>query len=182
MAHRTVRRIPALIAFVLASATFALAQAPTSPPSPAISPTAPRLVAQSAGSSKGRLIVVTQDHPQRWQTCRIQTFTQDKLVCSRAIGGPRIYLPRQIVALILPGDGNLRLRLVLGLNAGLGAAIWGTVALAAPCPACAAATGIAALLLFCAAGSILIGDEQPDRLVYLAPGQQLTGKHRFVQF
>jgi len=53
--------------------------------------------------------------------------------------------------------------------------------LAAPCPACAVVTGIVALLLFGAAGAILVGDNQPDRLLYLAPGQQLTGKLRFVQ-
>jgi hypothetical protein len=105
----------------------------------------------------------------------------DKLICSRAIGGPRTYLSQQVLALILPGDDGLKLRLVLGLNAGLGAAIWGTIVLAAACPACAVATGIVAFCFFSAAGAILIGDDQPDRAIYLAPGQKLTGKLRFVQ-
>jgi len=138
-------------------------------------------VAQSANSSKDRLFVVTIDKPERRQTCHVRSFTLDKLVCSRAIGGSRTYLRQQVVALILPGDDGLKLRLVLGLNGGLGAAIWGTVVLAATCPACAVATGVAALFFFGAAGAVLIGDDQPDRLLYLAPGQQLTGKLRFVQ-
>jgi hypothetical protein len=31
-------------------------------------------------------------------------------------------------------------------------------------------------------GVVLNGDDRPDRLLYLAPGQQLTGKLRFIQF
>ena len=115
------------------------------------------------------------------QTCHIQSFTIDKLVCSRAIGGSRTYLPQQIVALILPGDGALKLRLVLGFNGGLAAAILGTVVLVATCPVCAVAAGIAALFFFGAAGAVLIGDDQPNHLLYLAPGQQLSGKLGFVQ-
>ena len=138
-------------------------------------------VAQSVGSSKGKLFVVTLDQPQRLQTCHIRSFTLDKLVCSRAIGGPRTYLEQQVLALIIPGDEGLKLPIVLGLNSGLGAAIWGTVVLAAACPACAVATGVVALFFFGAAGAILIADDQPDRLLYLAPGQELTGKLRSVQ-
>jgi hypothetical protein len=114
------------------------------------------------------------------QTCRVQSFTNDKLVCSRAIGGPRTHLPKQVAALILPGDGSLKLKLMLGLNGGSGAAIWGTVVLAAACPACAVATGVVALVLFCAAGAIGMGDDQPDRLLYLAPGQTLSRKLGYV--
>ena len=71
--------------------------------------------------------------------------------------------------------------MVLGLNGGLGAAIWGAVVLAATCPVCAVATGIAAYFFFGAAGAILIGDDQPDRLLYLAPGQELSRKLGYVQ-
>ena len=166
-----------LFLLALVFATTALAQSP-SPEGPATSSTWQS--AQWAGSSMGRLFVVTLDQPHRRQTCRVRSFTLDKLVCSRAIGGPRTYLPQQVLALILPGDHGLKLRIVLGLNAALGTAIWGTVVFAATCPACAVATGIAAFLLFAAAGAILIGDGQPDRLLYLAPGQQLTGKLRFI--
>jgi hypothetical protein len=181
MPQRIIHNIVTLCALSLVSAIIAVAQTPKSSDVPVLSTGDTWEVAQSVGSSKGKLFVVTLDQPQRRQTCRVQSFTPDKLVCSRAIGGPRTYLPQQIVALIIPGDHDLKIRLVLGLNGGLGAAIWGTVVLVATCPACAAATGVAALLLFCAAGAVLIGDEQPDRLLYLAPGQQLTGKFRFVQ-
>jgi len=127
--------------------------------------------AQQAGPSKGKLIVISFD--RRRQTCRIKSFSPDKLVCSRSIGGPRVYLPQQVAALIVPGfDERLRLPLWVGANVGLGAAIWGTVVLAAACPACAVGTGIAALFFFGFAGSLVYGDGQPDRTIYVAPGQQ----------
>lgn len=181
MSQGTIRSILTFFAIAFVFATVAVAQAATSVEVPVSTANPSWQAAQLVGSSKGKLFVVTLDQPHRRQTCRIQSFTLDKLVCSRAIGGPRIYLPQQIISLILPGDGDLKLRLVFGLNGGLGAAIWGTVVLAATCPACAVATGITALLLFSAAGAVLIGDDQPDSLLYLAPGQQLTGKFRFVQ-
>ncbi len=180
MYRRIIRSTTLFTLFLLAlvSATTALAQSAL-PEGPATSSTWQS--AQSAGSSMGKLFVVTLDQPRRRQTCRVRLFTLDKLVCSRSIGGPRTYVPQQVLALILPGDHGLKLRIVLALNAALGTAIWGTVVFAATCPACAVATGIAAFLLFAAAGAILIGDEQPDRLLYLAPGQQLTSKLRFNQ-
>lgn len=185
MHQRTIRRILTLLGLALVAATVALAQSPASPEvfSIPVGNTANNTwqVAQSDGSSRGKLFVVTLDQPHRRQTCRVQSFTPDKLVCSRAFGASRTYLPEQVLALILPGDGATKLGLVLGFNAGLGAAIWGTVVLAAVCPACAVATGIVALFLFGAAGAVLIGDDQPERLLYLAPGQQLTGNRRFVQ-
>jgi hypothetical protein len=178
MPKRSIRSTFILFALALVSATIALAQSSTSSeaPVPAINNWQ---AAQSVGPSKGKLFVITVDQPNRWKTCSIQSFTLDKLVCSRAIGGPRTYLPQQIVALILPG--NLKLRFLLGANGGLAVAIWGTVVLTALCPVCAVVTGIAALLLFGAAGAVLIGDDVPDRLLYLAPGQQLSSKLGYVQ-
>jgi len=61
----------------------------------------------------------------------------------------------------------------------LGAAIWGTVVLAPVCPPCAVGTGIAAFLIFGATGAVLIGDDMPDRLLYLAPGQTLQVELRY---
>lgn len=178
---KNIRRVITFFVLALVSSTISLAQSPTSTETTTTSVYNTWQVAQQIGSPQKKLFVVTLDQPHRRRTCRIQSFTLGKLICSRAIGGPRTYLPEQVVALILPGDDDLKFRLVLGLNGGLAAAIWSTVMLAAPCPACAVATGIAALLLFGAAGAILVGDKQPDRLLYLAPGQQLTGKLRFVQ-
>jgi hypothetical protein len=186
MCQRTIRLIVTLFTLALASAGFALAQSSTSLealkiPTGKTPPANDWQIAQQVGSSKGKLLVVTLDQPQRRQACRIQAFTLEKLVCSRAIGGPRTYLPQQVVALILPGDGGYRLRAMLELNGGLGAAIWGTVVLAATCPACAAATAFVAFVLFSFAGAISYTDDQPERLLYLAPGQQLSGKFRFVE-
>jgi hypothetical protein len=180
MSHRTIRNFTTSFAITLAATTIALAQSST----PQTRPTVAAVnwqIAQSAGSSKRNLFVVTVDQPQRWHPCHVQSFTVDKLVCAREIGGTRTYLPQQIAALILPGDHDVRLRLLLGFNGGLAAAIFSTVVLAAVCPPCAVATGIAALFFFGAAGAVLIGDDQPDRLLYLAPGQQLPDKHRFIQ-
>jgi len=181
MPQRITRRTFTLLALSVVSATIVLAQSTTSLEVRHDLASGSWQAAQSFAPSTGKLIVVTVDQPQRWQTCRIHSFAVDKLVCSRAIGGPRTYLPQQVAALILPGDGDLRLRILLELNGGLGAAIWGTVVLAAACPPCAIATGIAALFFFGGAGAILIGDDQPDRLLYLAPAQHLAGKHRFLQ-
>lgn len=184
MPKPTIRSVPTFIAIALLSANITLAQSAN--PSGTRIITVPNTTqntwqaAQLAGPSKGKLFIVTVNQSHRRQTCHIQSFTPDKLVCSHVIGGPRTYRPAQIVALILPSDDGLKVRLALGLNGGVAGAIWGTVILAATCPACAVATGVVALVLVCAAGAILIGDEQPDRLLYLAPGQQLTGKLRFL--
>lgn len=182
MTQRTVRHILTSIVLTLVSATIAFAQSSTSIEIPVDSHNSWQ-AAQLVGASKSKLklSVVTIDQPNHRQTCHVQSFTVDKLVCSRAVGGPRTYLPQQILALIVPGDDRLRIPIWLGLNGGLGAAIWGTVALAAACPACAAGTAIAALICFGAAGAIAYGDDQPDRLLYLAPGQKLSSKLRFVQ-
>ncbi len=182
MPQLTTRSILILFAVALVSAAITRAQSSTSIVIPDDSHNSWQ-EAQLIGSSKSKLklSVITIDQPRRRQTCHVQSFTVDKLVCSRAIGGPRTYIPEQVLALIVPGDGDLRVRLVLGFNAGLGAAIWGTVVLAAACPACAVATGIAAFFCFAAAGGVLIGDDEPDRLLYLAPGQKLSGKLGYVQ-
>jgi hypothetical protein len=113
--------------------------------------------------------------------CRVQSFTVDQLACKRPFGKTRIYKPQEVAALITPGDNDLKLRLVLGLNVALAAAIWGTVVLAPTCPPCAVGTGIAAFFFFGAAGGVLIGDDQPNQLIYLAPGQTLNKKLGYVK-
>ena len=176
MPQRFIRSILILFALALVSATIAQAQSSTSSEAPVVPDRNNWQLAQSVGSSKGKLFVVTADQPDRKQTCHIQSFTIDKLVCSRAIGGPRTYLPQQIVALILPSAS--RLRSGLGFNLALGAAILGNIVIMAACPVCGVAIGIATLVLF---GAALIRDDQPNRLLYLAPGQQLSKKLGFVQ-
>lgn len=179
MTQRIIRSILFLFAIAL-FATIALGQSPFSPEAPTTPSINQWQVAQAAGSSKHKIVVVTLDQPQRRQTCRVKSFTMDKLVCSH-IGGPHTYLPQQVLALILPGDAGLRLPIMLGLNAGLGVSIWGTVVLVATCPACAAATALAAFICFGFAGAVAMTDDQPDRLFYLADGQRLTGKMSILE-
>jgi hypothetical protein len=126
MTQQIKRRILIAFATALVSATTSLAQSPTPPEAFAI-PINPASHAwqdaQLVGASKHRLYVITVDKPDRRQVCRVHSFTTGKLVCSRAVGGPRTYLPQQILALILPGDERWRIPMWLGFNAGLGAAI-----------------------------------------------------------
>ena len=184
MPQRTTRKILICFALALAFVTIARAQSPTS--SETVTIPVDRAndewqVAQSISSSSRKILVVTLHQPERRASCHIRSFTVDKLVCSRAFGGTHTYLRQQVIALILPGDDDVRLRFVLGLNAVLGAAIWGTVVLAPICPACAVVTGVIALGLFGATGAVLIGDGQPDQIFYLAPGQKLTDKLSSVE-
>lgn len=187
MVHRVARAVITYFSVAFASLAFAFAQVPASlaNPTPALpidnSVSGSWLTAQESAPAKRKLIIVSFDQPERRQTCHLRSFTPGKLVCSHGIGGTRTYLPQQILALILPGDAGTKVLPVIGFNVGLGAAIWGTVVLAATCPACAVATGIAALCFFGAAGAILIADDQPDRLLYLAPGQRLSHKLGYVQ-
>lgn len=181
MRQRTIRGVLALFALALVSATVARSQSRnlTEPLAGSVYNTWE--IAQQVGSSKGKLIIVTMDQPNRRQTCRIKSFTLEKLVCSRAIGGPQAFLPQQVAALILPGDDGYKLRFVLGTDSASAAAIWGTIVLAATCPVCAVATGIVALGLFLAATAVYIGDDQPDSLLYLAPGQHLSRTLGYVK-
>lgn len=185
MSHRITRITSTLVNLALASAAIAFAQSPAPHEIFTIPLRSSSIsnweVAQQVGSSNGKLFVVTLDQPERKQTCRIHAFTKEKLICYRALGSSRTYSPQQVLALILPGDGCLKLRLAIGLNAALGTAIWGTVVFVATCPGCAVAAGIAALVFFIAAAGILAADDQPDRLLYLAPEHQLTGKLRYVE-
>lgn len=186
MRHSSIRSAVIGIAIAISSANIARAQSETSTEVLKLNPHDSWEAAQGVGSSwvsesKRKLVVVTVDQPQRRLPCRVQSFTADKIVCSRAFGGSRTYTPQQVLALIIPGDAGLKVKPVLGLNVALGTAIWATVVLAAACPACAVATGIAAFVCFGAAGAILIGDEQPDQLLYVAPGRRLSHRLGYVQ-
>lgn len=183
MPQRTIRSFSIVIALACLFATVTRAQSPHPIDLPAAIP-APHPdmtihtatpaegwdVARSASSSAGRILVITTDKPNRKQSCRVQSFTDEKIVCSRAFGDSRTYLKQQIAALILPGDAFSPTELFIGFNAGLGASIWATVVLVATCPVCAAATAFAALVFFELAGLTAFTDDQPERLLYRAPG------------
>lgn len=182
MPQSTVNRNLNIVVLALFSATLAIAQsASTTGPIKIHGRNSTWQVAQVVGTSMHKLVVITVDQPNRRQACRVRSFTADGLVCSRVIGAPRVYLPQQVLALIVRGDGHSRIPIWLALNVGSGAAIWGTLVLTATCPACAAATALAALVLFGAAGAIAYADDVPDRILYLAPGHALSGKIGYVQ-
>jgi hypothetical protein len=190
MPQRTIRSFSIVIALALGFATVTLAQTPASVELPAAisvpnmdtailtkSPAEGWEIARSASSSAGRILVVTVDRPNRKQSCRVQSFTDEKIVCSRAFGDSRTYLKQQIAALLLPGDAFSPTELFIGFNAGLGASIWATVVLVATCPVCAAGTAFAALVFFELAGLTAFTDDQPERLVYRAPGLKPSLKY-----
>ena len=184
MPNQANRIILTLFSLALVSGILAFAQSPTSRdvrPTP-LSNTWE--AAQSVGASKGTLFIVTVDQPSRRQKCHIQSFTANEFVCLRAFGGHRTYPRPQIAALIIPGGEHLETSKVLQIiwPIHFGAAIWGTVVLAATCPACAAATAFVALYDLFGAGFVLLADDQPDRLLYLTPGQKLTGKLASIHF
>lgn len=176
MLKRSTRSVLALFTVAILSTATSLAQASAPPDVPLLNPSNTWEGALPAAASHRRILVVTTDHPDRRQGCRLKTFTPEELVCSRVMGAPRIYRREQVKALILPGDAGERLPLLLGVNGALGAAIWGTVVLAAACPACAAATAFAALYFFVGAGFVLFADDQPDRLLYRASSEAPASK------
>jgi hypothetical protein len=122
---------------------------------------------------RAKVLVITMAQPSRRISCPVRSITSDQLTCNGPLGKTRIYKHEEVAALILPGDGGLQLRLWLGFNAALGAAAWGTYVLAPICMPCAATTGVAALFFFAAAGAMAYVDDQPDRLIYIDPSQQV---------
>jgi hypothetical protein len=184
MSQRAVRRILIGFALAIASAIVVAAQSSTSPetfnlPISSASASDKWRTALQVASAKGKLVVVTADQPNRRQSCHLQSYTPDQLVCSRAKGRRRTYLSQQVASLILPGDRGVKLELVV-LHGAPAAAIWGTVVLAAACPACAVATAFYAA--GCLIGAAFVrGDAQPDRLLYLAPSQHLSRKFSHVK-
>lgn len=165
----------------LISATFACAQATTSFTAPISSGNESWESAQSLGSAKHKLIVITLDEPDHRQTCHVRSFTQEKLVCSRAFGASRTYQSKQVAAIILPEEDDLRIPLFVMFNGVTGLAIWGTVVLSATCPVCAAGTAIVSVIFSVFSGVNVFADGTPGRTIYLAPGQRLTGKLRPIQ-
>ena len=185
MPQRTLRRILGIFALALVYATVAVAQSSTPLETfnvPISNPPASDnwQASLQTWSMSGKLTVVTLDQPNRRQSCHVQSYTQDQLVCSRAHGRSRMYLRQQVAALILPGYGGLQRWLLVVLHGASAAAIWGTVELAATCPACAAATAFAAFGYLIGAAFVR-GEDESDRLLYLAPGQHLSRKFAYVK-
>jgi hypothetical protein len=181
--QQTLRRILILATLALLSATLALAQSPALwsswPPSAPRSNTFRGAIA--IGPSHGKLYVVTIAHPKQEQTCRIQSFKQDQLVCLGNHGHtPVVYRAQDIAALITPGLHSGILATFLGfVGAGAGA-ITGAVFLASismiGAVAVAAAGGF--LLLFSTYLAMGADSYDSDIVLYLAPSQTLQVKLR----
>jgi hypothetical protein len=189
LSQQTLRRLLALATLTLLSATLALAQDQPSPtdPAPDAQPfTAAWNVPEYRDWSRlyqlhlgGRLFVLTTARPKVRHRCRVQSFAADKLVCKDPLGVTHTYKSQDIAALIIPGEYDFKVRFLLGSNAALGAAIWGTIVLAPVGIPCAAATALGAFFAFSASGAILVGDDLPDRPLYLAPSQTLKVELRY---
>jgi len=188
MAQRNPRGTLAIFAIVLASTSAVVAQSSASTETAKIP-----IDNKSAGdnwqaalqtwSTFGKLVVVTVEQPNRRQSCHLQSFTPDELVCTRAKGRRRTYLRQQVTALILPGDGDIKPWLEALGSGESGAAIWGTILLAGTCPACAAATAFVAFYSLIGIWVAHFADDLgPDRLLYLAPGQHLPRKFAHLRF
>ena len=85
MTQRTIRSILIVFSLGLVSATTSFAQSSNSTEVISVpignSAHDSRQAAHLTGPSKGKLFVVTLDQPNRRQSCRIQSFTKNKLVC-----------------------------------------------------------------------------------------------------
>ena len=180
MKNRIIQSIVAISALAFAASSVAGAQAGKTFEVGVNGPTSNWQDALSTGAQDHKVQIVTIDRPDHKQKRHIQSFTSDSVVCSRAVGAPRTYRADQVLAIILPGDRASTLALFVGFNGGLGASIWGTIVLAAACPACAVGTGIAAFFFFDLAGATLFTGDEPDRLLYLAPNHELSSKFRNV--
>ncbi|MGA1984117.1 MAG: hypothetical protein ABSG84_16835 [Acidobacteriaceae bacterium] len=181
MAHPIARTLTTILALTLLSQTLALAQDQRMP---AADPLQRWNRASWQAPSGSEILVITMARPTHRIACRVQSFTVDQLVCKRPSGKTRLYQPQDIAALITPAQRDLWPGLLLGFTGAGAAATWGTVVLAATCIPCAVATGVAAGFLYLAGGVALIGalagpSEQPEALLYLAPGQTLHVNLRY---
>jgi hypothetical protein len=184
MRHPTNRNLLQVLAFVVASASVAYGQNVSNVEIGAVKLSNNDWKhAEDITPIKSKRYVVTTDQPDRKQSCRVQSFTDEALVCSRANGRSRTYKRERVAALIIPGTKGESLAMFFGANAGLGASIWGTIVLAATCPVCAAGTAIAAVIFLGVAGVSVIADDAnaPEKLLYLAPSQGLSDKFRSVE-
>ena len=99
MSQRSIRSVLTVFAVAIVSTVSAFAQSSVVHLAMASPASITWEAAQAVGSGKGKLFVVTLDEPDRRQSCHIKSFTVEKLICSRAMGGLRVYLPEQIAAM-----------------------------------------------------------------------------------
>ena len=130
--------------------------------------------AQSIIAAKQKIYVVTIAHPKRRHTCVVRSIDNDRIVCEH-LGHTTAFQTGDVAALIEPGEHTPVFLFFAGFLSAAGAATWGTVILAPICPVCAAATGVAAAVLYVMAmGSGFLADgDHAGSVLYLAAGQRL---------
>ena len=181
MAHRITLTLTTVLAF-----SASLAQAQNVQPWSSWPPSTPRSNtfrgAMALGPTQGKLYVVTFAHPKQEQACRIQSFKEDQLVCSRNRGhAPVVYRAQDVAALITPGVHSGILPTFLGVVGAGAGAITGAVFLASVTIAGAVAVAVAGGFLLLLSTCVAMGadSDNPDSVLYLAPGQQLQVKLRY---
>ncbi len=130
--------------------------------------------AQGLVATKKKVEIITIAHPKRRYSCVVDSINANEIICEHS-GHITTFRAEDVAAVIEPGYHSHWYLYFAGSLAAAGAATWGTVVLAAVCPICAAATGVAALFLYVITpGTAFLSDgDSADSLLYLAPGQTL---------
>jgi hypothetical protein len=128
----------------------------------------------SACRAKKNVKIITIAHPKLRHSCTVVSISANEIICGHS-GHTMTFRAEDVAAVIEPGEHSHWYLYFAGSLAAAGAATWGTVVLAAVCPICAAATGVAALFLYVITPgtAFLSDDDSADSLLYLAPGQTL---------
>jgi hypothetical protein len=128
---------------------------------------------------KQTVYVITIAHPKTRHTCLVQSVNASEIVCAH-YGRTTTFRAGDVGALILRGEHARWYLYAAGFLAAGGGATWATVALSSVCIPCAAATGLAALVLYTLAPmcAMMTDGDSPDQLLYLAPGQTLRVRLR----
>jgi hypothetical protein len=130
--------------------------------------------AQALVVAKKNVKIITIAHPKLRHPCAVVSISANEIICGHS-GHTMTFRAEDVAAVIEPGEHSHWYLYFAGSLAAAGAATWGTVVLAAVCPICAAATGVAALFLYVITPgtAFLSDDDSADSLLYLAPGQTL---------
>ncbi len=180
MTQQTLRRILTLATLTLLSATIALAQTAAPPAHPEL----PSLsnnnwsYAKDRGVPERTLFVITTARSTHRINCRARTFTDDQLTCKGPFGRTRTYKAQDIAALILSGEDTAIRHIMVVVAVISACAIAGAVFLNPVARFGSFLLGLAggAAFLILEPGLAMAADDQPDELLYLAPGQTLQVK------
>lgn len=130
--------------------------------------------AQELVNTKHTLFIVTIAQPTRRHKCIMSSINDSEIVCEHH-GHKTAFHAADVAALIFPGKHSRWYLYAAAFLVAAVASTWGTVVLAPICPACAVATGVAALFLYlmAPASPMMTDGDSPDRLFYVAAGQTL---------